>query len=168
MSRRLRITLLVAVVTIVADLGTKAWANGALADGPVDLGFVMLRLAQNPGVAFSLGANAPAWVVGAITTAATVLIGIMALRGVLHPPAAAGFLLGGGLGNLIDRLANGFVTDMIDLGWFPSFNVADIALNVGVGLVLVVGLFGKEHPADQLDASDEQDASDAASPRGSA
>ncbi|MFT4744820.1 MAG: signal peptidase II [Nonlabens sp.] len=156
MSRRLKITLTVAFLTIALDLGTKAWALSALADEPADFGWVMLRLAQNTGVAFSLGASSPAWVVGAVTIGATVLIGVMALRGVLHPPAAGGLLLGGGLGNLIDRLIDGSVTDMIDLGWFPSFNVADIALNIGVGLVLIVGLFAT-HPDDDADADTDAD-----------
>lgn len=153
MSRRATIIVLaVAVGTIIADLGTKAWAEAALADGALDLGWVALRLAENPGVAFSLGAGAPTWLVSAITAAAVVALAVMAVRGVLHPPAAAGLLLGGGLGNLIDRLVDGTVTDMIDFGWFPSFNVADIALNVGVGLVLLVGLFlHEDEPAEDHD-----------------
>lgn len=142
MSRRATIVVLVVTAaTIVADLGTKAWARKALQDGPVEFGWVSLRLAENPGVAFSIGAGAPDGVVTAVTTVAVLVLAVMAVRGVLHPPAAAGLLLGGGLGNLLDRLGDGTVTDMIDLGWFPSFNVADIALNVGVALVLVVGLF---------------------------
>lgn len=142
MSRRAATVVLVtALLTIVADLGTKVWARAALGDGAVDLGVVALRLAENPGVAFSLGADAPAWLVSTVTTGAVVVLAVMAMRGSLHPPAAAGLLLGGGLGNLVDRLHDGTVTDMIDLGWFPSFNVADVALNVGVGLVLLFGLF---------------------------
>jgi signal peptidase II len=149
--------LAVAVLTIAVDLGTKAWARAALADGAVDLGWVSLRLAENPGVAFSLGANAPVWVVSSVTTLAVVALAIMAMRGTLHPPAAAGLLLGGGLGNLIDRLQDGTVTDMIDFGWFPSFNVADIALNVGVGLVLLWGLFLHDATDDDHAATDHED-----------
>ena len=146
MSRRaLVVVLSVAGLTILADVVTKVWARDALADGAVDLGWVALRLAENPGVAFSLGADAPAWIVSTVTTLAVVVLAVMAVRGTLHPPAAAGFLLGGGLGNLLDRLQDGTVTDMIDFGWFPSFNVADIALNVGVGLVLLWGLFLHDH-----------------------
>jgi signal peptidase II len=160
-SRRASIVVLaVAAATIVADLGTKAWAERALADGAVDLGWVSLRLAQNPGVAFSIGAGAPAWVVLAVTTGAVVLLAVMAMRGVLRPPSAAGLLLGGGLGNLIDRFTKGTVTDMIDFGWFPSFNVADIALNVGVGLVLIVGLFLHDDEEPAID--DEEPAIEAA------
>lgn len=150
MSRRaLVIVVAVAAATIVADLGSKAWARAALADGPVDLGWITLRLAENPGVAFSLGADAPPGVVPAITTVAVVALAVMAVRGALHPPAAAGLLLGGGLANLLDRIGDGAVTDMLDLGWFPSFNVADVALNVGVGLVLLVGLFGHHDEDDE-------------------
>lgn len=153
MSRRAAVLVLaVAAVTILADLGTKAWARAALADGAADFGWVALRLAENPGVAFSLGAGAPAWVVSTVTTLAVVALAAMAARGTLHPPAAAGLLLGGGLGNLVDRLQDGTVTDMIDLGWFPSFNVADVALNIGVGLVLLWGLF--LHDAHEEDTED--------------
>lgn len=156
MSRRATIVVLaVAAGTIITDLGTKAWAEAALADGALDLGWVALRLAENPGVAFSLGASAPTWLVSAITSAAVVALAVMAVRGVLHPPAAAGLLLGGGLGNLIDRLGDGTVTDMIDLGWFPSFNVADVALNVGVGLVLLFGLFLHEGEDEAAADADE-------------
>ena len=165
MSRRATtILLVVAACTIAADLATKVWARAALAEGAVDLGWVALRLAENPGVAFSLGASAPAWVVSTVTTAAVVVLAVMAARGTLHPPAAAGLLLGGGLGNLIDRLQDGTVTDMIDLGWFPSFNVADIALNVGVGLVVLWGLFGHhavERTTDDGERAEGQPAEDA-------
>lgn len=154
--RAVAAVLVVAALTIAIDLGTKAWARATLADGAVDLGWVSLRLAENPGVAFSLGANAPVWVVSSVTTIAVVTLAIMAMRGTLHPPAAAGLLLGGGLGNLIDRLGDGTVTDMIDFGWFPSFNVADIALNVGVGLVLLWGLFLHDGHDDN-DATDHEE-----------
>lgn len=144
-----RTVLLVGGGVLVADVVTKRWAETALADGPVDLGWIDLRLAQNPGVAFSLGADAPSWLVIAITLAATGFIAVMVLRGVLRPLVAGGLLLGGGIGNLVDRLVGGSVTDFLDLGWFPSFNVADVALNVGVGLILIVGLLGdQEHDDD--------------------
>lgn len=158
-SRRATLTLLlVTAATIAADLGTKAWARSALADGAEDLGWVAFRLAENPGVAFSLGANAPDGVVTVVTTVAVGLLVVMAVRGVLEPPLAAGLLLGGGLGNLIDRLGDGTVTDMIDLGWFPSFNVADIALNVGVGLVLLFGVLLADDPDEDADEDADGDA----------
>lgn len=154
-----RVLVVVALLVVALDAASKLWARAALADGPVDLGFITLRLAENPGIAFSIGAGAPAWVVTAVTAAATVLITAMAVRGVLHPPVAAGLLLGGGFGNLLDRLAGGTVTDFLDLGWFPSFNVADIALNVGVAIVLLVGLAEGWREGDEED--DESPVTDA-------
>lgn len=167
MSRRATVVVLVvALATIAVDLGTKLWARAALADGAVDLGWVAFRLAENPGVAFSLGADAPAWLVMTVTSVAVAAIAVMAARGLLHPPAAAGLLLGGGLGNLLDRLASGTVTDMIDLGWFPSFNVADIALNIGVGLVLLWGLVLHDHDAAEPGAADDVSATPESTGRG--
>lgn len=150
---------LATVVVLVLDLATKWWATTALADGPVDLGWITLRLSENPGIAFSLGASAPAWLITGLTVAATTLIAVMALRGSLRPALAAGLLLGGGLGNLLDRLAGGTVTDFLDLGWFPSFNVADVALNVGVALLLVAGFRagdadGEAQPTDATGHTD--------------
>ena len=47
---------------------------------------------------------------------------------------------GGGIGNVIDRAAYGYVVDMFDFGWFPVFNVADICICVGCGLILLYAL----------------------------
>ena len=85
-----RTILVVTALVLLADLASKRWAEAALADGPIDLGVITLRLAQNPGIAFSLGADGPGWVVLLVTSLATVLIAWMAWRGTLHPPVAAG------------------------------------------------------------------------------
>ena len=58
-------------------------------------------------------------------------------------PIALGFILGGAVGNLIDRLARGFVIDFIDFGFWPSFNIADSANTIGAGLLIIYLL--KEH-----------------------
>ncbi|HAS09045.1 MAG TPA: lipoprotein signal peptidase, partial [Acidimicrobiaceae bacterium] len=52
----------------------------------------------------------------------------------------AGLLLGGAVANLVDRLIGGTVVDFLDLGWWPSFNLADVALVVGCGLLVVDSL----------------------------
>lgn len=155
--RRIAVTTL---VVLLVDGASKLWATAALADGPIDLGWISLRLAQNPGIAFSLGADSPWWVVTLLTAGATVAIAVMALRGQLHPPVAAGLLLGGGLGNLVDRLAGGTVTDFFALDWFPTFNVADVALNVGVALVLLLGLFPRDDEPTHDEVDDESVAGD--------
>jgi len=53
----------------------------------------------------------------------------------------SGLIVGGALGNLIDRIAYGGVIDFIDIGWWPSFNIADSALCTGIGLLFIYFLF---------------------------
>jgi signal peptidase II len=57
--------------------------------------------------------------------------------------AALIFILGGSLGNLVDRITRGFVIDYIDIGFWPVFNFADIMINLGV-LLIIINLFSKE------------------------
>jgi len=138
-----RTAVLAALIVGMLDLVTKLATVWWLADAPIDLGFVRLVSHRNPGIAFSLGNNAPFAVVVAITVVAVVAIGVAAWREALRPPLAAGLMLGGGLANLVDRLISGSVVDMVDLGWWPVFNVADIALNVGVALVVLTSILGE-------------------------
>ncbi|MEW1599499.1 signal peptidase II [Streptomyces sp. NPDC093808] len=117
-----------------ADLGVKTWANTTLADGPVHLGLLDLRLAFNPGVAFSLGDTLPAWMVIAFTGAITVTIGVYAWRTAPQSRASAAALatiLGGAAANLADRAADGQVTDYLHTGWWPTFNLADVFIVCG-------------------------------------
>jgi signal peptidase II len=146
-----RRVLLFAAITLVADWGTKVIAVTQWHDTPLDLGWVVLRDRRNPGIAFSLGDNLPVGVILAVTGVVVVFFVVMAFRGLLVPPSGAGLIVGGGLGNLVDRAVNGAVVDMIDLGWWPTFNIADAALNVGVGIVLVYS-FLVDPDADGTDA----------------
>jgi signal peptidase II len=59
----------------------------------------------------------------------------------------------GVLGNLVDRLFLGFVTDIVDLGWFPVFNVADTCLTIGVIGLILYELFWKKRSAERKDAT---------------
>jgi signal peptidase II len=66
-----------------------------------------------------------------------------------------GLQLGGALGNLIDRLTQGYVTDFISVGTFPVFNVADASISIGVA-ILILGMWIKERrPAPPTPASSE-------------
>lgn len=135
-----------AVVAIVAvDQLTKAWAVAALSDGPVSLigDTVELRLARNPGSAFGgFQGLTPLLAVAAI--AVTVLL-VRAVRRTTEPAVLTGFalVLGGALGNLIDRLARspgflrGHVVDFVSIGWFPVFNVADSCITIGATVLVV-------------------------------
>jgi signal peptidase II len=109
------------------------------------------ELADNPGVAFSTfaGADGARWLLSLVGLAAAAAIVVVALRfsaGRRWRLAALGLLLGGAVGNLVDRVRLGAVTDFVrwrlgDHRW-PIFNVADVALVIGVAILLVAGARG--------------------------
>lgn len=113
---------------------------------------VNLTLLYNPGAAFSFLAGAGGWqrwlfVVLAVVVSAALLVWLWRLRpGERLLGLALSLVLGGAVGNLVDRLWYGHVVDFIDLYWrdwhWPAFNVADSAITVGAVLLLVDGLFG--------------------------
>jgi len=109
-----------------------------------------LRYAENCGAAFSMLRTAPAWVrvavFGFAAVAACVGLSWMFLRGAGGALFAAGvpLILSGALGNLVDRVRHGYVVDFIlvhvtDTYDWPIFNVADIAIAIGGGLMLLDG-----------------------------
>jgi signal peptidase II len=144
MSPAHRRLVLVAAVTIAADLAVKAAAVRWLTD-PVDLGVITVRATENSGVAFGIGADQPFAVVAALTGLVVAAIAVGAWRGDFGGPVGAGLLVGGGAANLADRVVGGSVVDLFDLGWWPVFNLADVALTVGIALTLVATL--REQPA---------------------
>jgi signal peptidase II len=134
-----------AAIVIVLDQLTKQWALSALADGPVNLiGSLQLRLVFNDRAAFSLdiGSTTTVALVGCVLVTALVVMGVRAEeRGWA---LGLGIILGGALGNLSDRafragdgFLGGSVVDMVDVGWWPVFNLADAALWVGIGVLLL-------------------------------
>ena len=133
----------------VADWAAKIVATATLADAPVELGSVMtLRLSRNPGVAFGLGDSLPGPVVIAVTGLVTIVLLVAALRGAIAPWWAAGLVLGGAVANLVDRVVGGTVTDFLDLGWWPSFNLADVWLTTGCSLLILASLRAPEPTRD--------------------
>lgn len=127
---------LVAAVAMATDLLTKVIGSAVLAGSPVDLpGPLDLRLVHNTGVAFGVGSALPAGAMVALTAAVAVVVAVLAARGALGSPLAAGLVVGGALANVVDRLVGGSVVDVFDLGWWPTFNVADVCITVGAGLV---------------------------------
>ena len=70
----------------------------------------------------------------------TIVLLVAALRGALTPWWAAGLVLGGAVANLADRLLGGTVTDFFDLGWWPSFNLADGWLTTGCVVLALASL----------------------------
>jgi signal peptidase II len=113
-------------------------------------GYLVLHYAENCGAAFGMLRSAPGWVralvFGLAAIAACVVLTLMFVRGAGGPlfAAAVPMILAGAVGNLTDRIRHGFVVDFIqvDPSWFeyPTFNVADIVIAIGVGLMLIDGM----------------------------
>ncbi|MFI0107946.1 signal peptidase II [Streptomyces parvus] len=140
--------LALAAVLAGSDLAVKAWAERALPGSPVEGGPLDLKLAFNSGVAFSFAADAPAWTVVAVTALITTAVAVVLWRTAATSRRPWGIVLaavlGGALGNLIDRAPDGRVTDYLHTGWWPTFNLADVFIVVG-GLLLLA-LSWRENP----------------------
>jgi len=139
--------LLTAALVVALDQATKELALRELADGPVDVieGALTLRLTFNSGGAFGLLQGFPG-----LFLAATLVVMVLILLWARRLEAgvwgiALGAILGGGLGNVADRIwrPTDGVVDFIDLHVWPVFNVADMAIVIGVGLVLLLGFRGE-------------------------
>lgn len=148
---RLLLVCLLLIVCVGCDQAVKAIAKQTLSSsGPISLlqGIVQLQYAENPGAFLSLGAGLPArtrflWGVVFIGLTQVVLLAYLFRSTSLSWSQKIGLslFLGGGLGNLIDRIANdGQVIDFVSLGVGSLrtgiFNVADVAITAGVLLVL--------------------------------
>jgi signal peptidase II len=131
-----------AALVVVADQLTKSWAVHRLAHGSIHVVWKLdLILSFNTGSAFGL---AKGWAPVITALAALVVVGLLAVvRGVRSDAVAAalGLVLGGALGNLADRVFRGHhgaVVDFIALHFWPTFNVADACITVGVILAVVL------------------------------
>ena len=139
-----------ALLVILADQASKAWANDVLAASWIQVtGFFNLVLLRNTGSAFSFLADAGGWQKLLFSAVAIGVSAAMAAVIWKHSaeklaPAAAALVLGGAIGNLIDRLLLGSVTDFIDLHigdiHWPAFNIADSAIVLGVIFFILIEL----------------------------
>lgn len=180
MSRRFKIFFIVGLVSLLADQATKIWARASLPTVPgpggrtygvpveVIQNFWDWRLSENTGAAFGLFHD---------TTGARIFLSIIGVFAVLliiwmvkkardDQPRLAwalGLVVGGAIGNLIDRIAFGKVTDFIVWKYYlkewPTFNVADVTLVVGV--ILLFFDMAREGRADVADAGAGSSASTA-------
>lgn len=151
MAYRRAVSFAAIVVGVVAtDQASKALVRASMAVSettPLIDGVVWLTHIENTGAAFGI-LRGQQWLL--IATAVVMLAAVMYVMVRLRPVdrwtrVALALVAGGAIGNLIDRVASGAVTDFIDLGWFPVFNIADIALDIGVAILVVVMLFRSEH-----------------------
>jgi signal peptidase II len=168
---RWALLLAVAVVALALDQLSKSWAVSALDDGHVVelVGSLRLRLTMNYGSAFSI-ANGR----GAVISLLAIAVVAVLLRTGRHarslPMAVAlGLVLGGAVGNLVDRafragdgLLGGGVVDFIDLQWWPVFNVADMAVVSGAVLLFLVQWREEASTGSSGDTGDAATGGDAA------
>ncbi|MDX2273450.1 MAG: signal peptidase II [Cyanobacteriota bacterium] len=134
---------LAALVAILLDRLTKQWAVARLLPGPeIELwpGVFHLTYVENTGAAWSLFQESGGFLKW-ISLAVAVGLLIFALRFPLprREQIGYGLILAGAVGNGIDRFATGYVVDFLNVIaiQFPVFNVADVAINLGVGLLLL-------------------------------
>lgn len=136
-----------AALVVAVDQLTKLYAVRVFAERPLDLGFVRLVDVRNPDAAFSIPGFPGLFL--AVTVVVCVLVARVLRRTELPSLGLAyGLVVGGALGNAFDRALRepgfpaGAVVDWIAPGgfldWFPVFNVADISINVGAGLLLLL------------------------------
>jgi signal peptidase II len=158
-TRRFILWMVIAIAVVLADQMTK-WAiiRWVPLYGNVPINdFINLTHQQNTGAAFSFLAGASGWQRWFFVVLATVVSAVLAVwiwrireEGPTILAAGLSLVLGGAMGNLIDRIGLGYVTDFIQVwfgSWaFPSFNIADSAITVGAALLIIDALFlsGKE------------------------
>jgi signal peptidase II len=150
------------------DQTTKAWAARRLrfsGDMPVINGFLNFAYAHNPGVAFSMldeGGDTGRWGLSAVALFAAALVLYFFWRTPRSDDRILGalaLLLAGIVGNVTDRLRLGYVIDFIDVqfgSWhYPTFNVADMAICIGAGLLILDMILTrkKKEPAVEQEAS---------------
>ena len=137
----LYILVIVGVIVLDRIVKTAVASSMDVGDSIAVLGdFFHITYIQNTGAAFSILQNHQLFLI--LLPAVVILIGIVIICTGLkkYKPVflwALALMCGGGLGNLTDRMAYGSVIDMFDFGFFPVFNVADISVCVGCGLLML-------------------------------
>lgn len=165
--------VVIAAVVLVLDLVTKIAAVRFIEPGnPIHVigDVVTLKLIRNPGAAFSM-ATGMTWLLTLVAIA--VVVAVIKIGRTLRSPWWAlglGLVLGGALGNLIDRIfrapgpLQGHVVDFVSVGWWPVFNVADSGVVCGAILLVLLTLFGinpdgtrgqADEPTDATTGTDE-------------
>lgn len=148
------VTVLTLVTTIVADQATKAWiwdtvgpdGTRRVIDVMPGLKFIFVR---NTGSAFGLFEGQSS-ILTVLTFVAIGFLGAFFYRNARQDPVvslAVGLLIGGAIGNLIDRIRLGYVIDWIKVPHWPTFNIADSAITVGV-IVLIVSMLVRDFGED--------------------
>ena len=140
----------IALAAVAADQLTKHIVTGHLAldDGIHIVGPFWIHHVQNSGIAFGLFASATSIVIVLTTIAVGWMLVFFARSGARHPvlPVALGLVIGGSVSNLLDRVRLGYVTDFIDLRYWPAFNLADSFIVIGVAVLVGTLLAADRRP----------------------
>lgn len=151
--QRLRALLAVAAVLLALDLLTKSVVVATIEPGhPIRIigDVVTLRIVRNAGAAFSM-ATGMTWLLTIVAIA--VAVGVIRIGRTLRSvwwAVGLGMVLGGAVGNLVDRFfrspapLRGHVVDFVSVGWWPVFNVADSSIVCGAVLLVALTVFGFE------------------------
>jgi signal peptidase II len=143
----------IGLAAVAADQLTKHIVTGHLAldDGIHVIGPFWIHHVQNSGIAFGLFASATSVVIVLTGIAVAWLLVFFARSGARHPvlPVALGLVIGGSVSNLVDRVRLGYVTDFIDLRYWPAFNLADTFIVVGVVILLTTLLAAERMPRNR-------------------
>ena len=137
-----------ALILLIADQFTKILILGdyQLGDSTVVTSFFNIVRAHNTGAAFSFLADASGWQRWFFTGIGVVAVGVILWMLKAHPGQklfsfALACILGGAVGNVIDRVRYGYVVDFLDFYWgtwhFPAFNIADSAISVGAASLIL-------------------------------
>ncbi len=145
MKKILQKILTSAALFAISDQLVKSWALERLSDGPlyiIDTWFV-LELSHNKGMAFGIKPPFILLILLTIVLIPTILyiaIKELKLKNKIASISVA-LIIGGAIGNLIDRFTQGAVTDFIGIGSWPNFNLADVYISLGV--LLILAFYGK-------------------------
>jgi signal peptidase II len=135
---------------VAADQLTKHIVTGRLSlDAGVHVvGPLWIHHVQNSGIAFGLFSSATPVVIVLTGIAVAWMLVFFARSGARHPvlPVALGLVIGGSLSNLLDRIRLGYVTDFLDLRFWPAFNLADSFIVIGVSILLGTLLTAEREP----------------------
>ncbi len=156
LKKKLLFIVPIAALATAIDLITKAWAVKKLMYGPsitIIENFFDLRYVENTGMAWGIGKGLST---GIFVVLALVAMGVLVYFIVTVPfrhkfiHFALAIITGGAIGNLIDRLRLGYVVDFIDWHYYqyhwPTFNIADAFISVGITILIVAMLFGSGDP----------------------
>lgn len=150
-------------VVFVMDLASKWWISNtmALQYYPILDGFFTIHYVRNQGIAFGLFHSFESSWKPVVLSLMAIIAVVIVLYYVWQTPAeerrvfvSLGLLLGGIMGNFVDRLFHGYVVDFLEFHWrdafsWPTFNIADAAITTGVILIIYESFFGRQEHAEQ-------------------